>query len=187
MIVFYPLPSLPPPHLTSPASCPQSVKMTSPKSSLPFEYYHLPVRMERDSKEATLSSLSSFFYHHLLPPPTPPTSLSPRSVLPAQATPLLRPHAGPDPPWRPREQHTIPSKREERERERDINHSFTLLSHSFILLRLLSTFRPLQIHMNVNTSCTLLCRGDRFIAKSYTPAQIGRFDRFVRSHYIAHW
>ncbi len=36
------------------------------------------------------------------------------------------------------------------------------------------TNTPYAVHMNVNVSCALLCRGDSFIEKTYTDKQVGR-------------
>lgn len=41
--------------------------------------------------------------------------------------------------------------------------------------------------MNRNVSCRLLCRGEKFIEKSYTKKQIRSFENFIRAEYRIHW
>ena len=41
--------------------------------------------------------------------------------------------------------------------------------------------------MNRNVSCRLLCRGEKYIEKSYTASQIKRFEKFIKDEYRIHW
>lgn len=41
--------------------------------------------------------------------------------------------------------------------------------------------------MNRNVSCRLLCRGEKFIEKSYPKKQIRSFENFIRAEYRIHW
>ncbi|EGD76169.1 transmembrane 9 superfamily member 4 [Salpingoeca rosetta] len=49
------------------------------------------------------------------------------------------------------------------------------------------TNTPYELHMNQNVSCRLLCRGEKYVEKSYTKAQIHRFEKFIRGEYRVHW
>lgn len=49
------------------------------------------------------------------------------------------------------------------------------------------TNTPYDVHMNVNVSCQLLCRGDKFLEKSYNKKQVAQFERFITQQYRAHW
>eukprot|EP01147_Barroeca_monosierra_P010171 gene10171-2333_t len=49
------------------------------------------------------------------------------------------------------------------------------------------TNTPYELFMNQNVSCRLLCRGEKYIEKSYTVDQVKRFERFIREEYRVHW
>eukprot|EP00730_Choanoeca_flexa_P015024 TRINITY_DN6784_c0_g1_i1.p1 TRINITY_DN6784_c0_g1~~TRINITY_DN6784_c0_g1_i1.p1 ORF type:complete len:641 (+),score=170.05 TRINITY_DN6784_c0_g1_i1:132-2054(+) len=49
------------------------------------------------------------------------------------------------------------------------------------------TNTPYLVEMNKDVSCRLLCPGEDGAARKYTPDQINRFEKFIRSEYRVHW
>lgn len=41
--------------------------------------------------------------------------------------------------------------------------------------------------MNQNVSCRLLCRGEKYIEKSYNKKQVVAFENFIKADYRVHW
>ena len=41
--------------------------------------------------------------------------------------------------------------------------------------------------MNQNVSCRLLCRGEKYLEKSYSKKQVQAFENFIKADYRVHW